>query len=363
MHKQYEEVLDLSQRAIQLDPNHALAHTSKARALYELKRYEEALASCELALQLNPTLAQAHAYKGRALSQLNRFEEALAPLDEAIRLDPGLAKALTGKATVLGLLERYEEALAIFECAIELDPDDSAAYNNKGVTFNHLERYEEALICFDRVIQLTPDDALAYHNKGATWAGYGTLKHRSFSTTGPFNSILIIYRPIRIKPLPSLRSSVLKTRSRLSTRRSRSSLMMLVSIPANFSFFASSNAMQRHRLHVSRRTARNKNIQGIDPPECCPAECGYAPKPGGTTPLLQALNASNGCRSLDGTGEVSGGDIEMDGETAHSSVQGARFFLRKLMYKPGIVTDQKIRVADDGLEERYIVIRPTESKR
>lgn len=87
--KQYGEVLDLSHRATQLDPNSALAHTSKARALYELKRYEEALASCELALQLDPTLAQAHACKGRILSQLNRLGKALASLDEAIRLDPG----------------------------------------------------------------------------------------------------------------------------------------------------------------------------------------------------------------------------------------------------------------------------------
>ena len=53
-----------------------------------LKQYSEALAACEQAIRLDPNLAVAYSSKGIALSGLKRYDEATAAYLQAVRLDP-----------------------------------------------------------------------------------------------------------------------------------------------------------------------------------------------------------------------------------------------------------------------------------
>ena len=164
--KHYEEAIAAFDQAIHLDPNFALAYSSKGNALKGLNRYEEALTVSEQAIRLDPNFALAYSSKGNALRGLNRYEEALAAYEQAIRLDPNSAPAYNGKGYALYGLKRYEEALAAYEQAIRLDPNYVYAYNNKGRALSGLKRYEEALAAYEQAIHLDPNYAWAYRNKG-----------------------------------------------------------------------------------------------------------------------------------------------------------------------------------------------------
>jgi len=206
----FEEALVAYERAIQLEPNSALAYYNKGRVLSSLERYQEAqqqyqrsleifeeqlgnradmaksyhqlgilaylqgdyqeaLATFNQALELNPRDTDTWTQKGATLVNLRRYEEALASLDQALFLDPNLADIWNEKGRVLATLERYEEALATFDQALSLNPKDNDAWTQKGITLINLKRYEEALAAFDHALVLDPNLPNVWTLRGITY--------------------------------------------------------------------------------------------------------------------------------------------------------------------------------------------------
>jgi tetratricopeptide (TPR) repeat protein len=85
--------LDSLNKAIELDPNSAIAHVSRGVGNYYLPAAfgggpEVALKDLAKATQLDPKLAEAHLWTGIALRKLNRHTEARAALAKAVQLNP-----------------------------------------------------------------------------------------------------------------------------------------------------------------------------------------------------------------------------------------------------------------------------------
>ncbi len=157
----------LYRKAIEIDPNHAFAHSNLGYTLNELKRYEEAEAALRRAIELDPNLTAPHNNLGSVLNELKRYEEAEAVLRRAIELDPSYAIAHSNLGSVLSDSKRYEEAEAALRRAIELDPSDALAHSNLGSVLSDLKRYEEAEAVLRRAIELDPSYALAHSNLGS----------------------------------------------------------------------------------------------------------------------------------------------------------------------------------------------------
>lgn len=160
--------VELTARAIAINPNVAEAHNNLGNGLVELKRAEDALASFERAIALKPDYVEAHNNRGAALNQLLRHAEALESCDTALALRPGDAQAYYNRGLALKALKRDAEALASFDKAIALHPDYAEAYNNRAAVLNDLRRHEEALASCERAIALRPDYAEAYNNRAAS---------------------------------------------------------------------------------------------------------------------------------------------------------------------------------------------------
>jgi len=79
-------------KAIELDPNHALAYSNRGWAYIQLGQYEQALADCTKAIELNPNLALAYNNRAWAYMELGQYEQALADYTKAVELDPSLQK-------------------------------------------------------------------------------------------------------------------------------------------------------------------------------------------------------------------------------------------------------------------------------
>jgi non-specific serine/threonine protein kinase len=124
--------IPLLERAIELDPQFALAHAALAETSYELFSWmgarEEDLQRGETAahraLELAPDLAEAQVAAGAALSGGHRYERAAARFEEAIRIDPQLWQAYWLFARMRFAEGRLDDAEALWHKAMEVRPLD-----------------------------------------------------------------------------------------------------------------------------------------------------------------------------------------------------------------------------------------------
>jgi len=160
------QAVDLISKAIELNPNVAIAHSNFGNALKELKRPAEALASYDKAIAIKSDFAEAYNNRGSALLDLKRPEEALASYDHTIALKPYDAIAYSNRGNALLDLGRPDEALASYDKAIALKPDYAEAYSNRGNALLELKYHAEALVSNHKALALNPGYAEAYCNRG-----------------------------------------------------------------------------------------------------------------------------------------------------------------------------------------------------
>ena len=161
----HEQSLATFTRAAQAFPECARLHLYRAEALGHLKRYQEALEASQRAIQLDGAYAAAYAENSRHLAHLDRHAEALEAIEQAIALNPDADYYYRQKADALTSLRRYEEALTTYDQAIELDPDHFFPYQEKADLLGQLQRDEDALATYDRFIERNPLIFEGYQSK------------------------------------------------------------------------------------------------------------------------------------------------------------------------------------------------------
>ncbi len=189
--------LQMFSRAIEFDPNYALAYAGIAdchafmflnfeRA--EIHRREADAASLK-ALELDPELAEAYVARGVALSVNERMSEAEKAFETALRINPRLFDACYYYARHRFQQGQPELALPLYEQASRLRPDDYQSPLLVAQIFDDLGRPEEARARRQRGVKLVeerldlvPDDvralymganglvALGEREKGLAWA-------------------------------------------------------------------------------------------------------------------------------------------------------------------------------------------------
>ncbi len=164
--KQYEQAIADYDRAIAFDPDYMAAYYNRGTAYGNLKQYEQAIADFDRAIKLDPNDAIAYNNRGTAYRNLKQRERAIADYDGAIELDPNYARAYNNRGTAYADLQQHEQAITDYDQAISLDPNDAAAYDNRGLAYYNLKRYEQAIADFDQGIAIDPQDATAYFNRG-----------------------------------------------------------------------------------------------------------------------------------------------------------------------------------------------------
>jgi TolB-like protein/Tfp pilus assembly protein PilF len=114
--RNYEESLELAQRAVALDPRYPNAHFALALISMWLGRIDCAATEFKEAIKLNPSFAAAHAVLGAVLNFQGQSEDGVASVQRGIRLsrtDPRLYIWLSGLAAAYYQLRRYSEAVDI----------------------------------------------------------------------------------------------------------------------------------------------------------------------------------------------------------------------------------------------------------
>jgi serine/threonine protein kinase/Tfp pilus assembly protein PilF len=171
-----EYARQMFRRAIELDPDYALAYAGLADSCSLLfmncdareQNLTQGNAASRRALELGPELAEAHLASGLVNSLSMRFTEAEREFEFAIKLDPKLFEALYHYGRARVAQGEFPEAAKLFERACALRPEDFQAPTFLGRCYTSMGMKEEgeamsrkALRLIDERLSLNPDDARA----------------------------------------------------------------------------------------------------------------------------------------------------------------------------------------------------------
>jgi eukaryotic-like serine/threonine-protein kinase len=243
---QVRKALQHFERAIELDPNYALAHAGIADSYIAFatfrvrpgkEAYVRARAAAVKALELNPALEEAHSvlamvslyhdwdwataereFKravslkpddattrlryGLALAWFDRFDEGRREIAKGLEVDPGSPLLNYSAAQILYWARRYEQAIEEYRKALSVDPNFFGTYTLLGEAYVQKGSYDEAVAAFKKAIDLGDSDlpkadlAYAYAVSGRTREArkiLAELTDRSRRTYAPPFEVAIAY--------------------------------------------------------------------------------------------------------------------------------------------------------------------------
>jgi eukaryotic-like serine/threonine-protein kinase len=154
----YDLARDAAQKALSLDPNLTTAYTALAsiKATYDWD-FAGAEAQYKRAIEIGPNNSEARYSYGNFLVAMGRSEEALAEYRYAQQFDPLSQNIATNIGWALYIAGRYDEAAMQIKQVIERDPGFSRAYLNLGEIQQEQGKYSEAIASIQKAGELSGD--------------------------------------------------------------------------------------------------------------------------------------------------------------------------------------------------------------
>ncbi len=179
--------IEYFQKAIDLDPNYALAYSGIAEAYGFLasstggwsprNAYPKAEAAALKALELDDSLGEAHCSLGfsRLLYDWN-FAEAEREFEKAIRLSPNYPNSHDGYGFYLKAVGRHAEAVEKCKQAQKLDPLSPFAHVSLGYAYYFARDYEKAIDECRKALEMDKNSTFAHRNLGLAYLQQGKLE-------------------------------------------------------------------------------------------------------------------------------------------------------------------------------------------
>ena len=143
-------------KALEIDEGLGEAHASLGLvlSLYELKR-NDAEKEFQRAIELNPNHVLAHVWYAMHLLGVGRGAEAQRLWDRAAEMDP-VSPGISGYTSGAGLyfLHRYDEVLERLRPHVEMDPNQSMMHAFMALSYEQKREYTRAVAAFQKAYQL-----------------------------------------------------------------------------------------------------------------------------------------------------------------------------------------------------------------
>jgi DNA-binding winged helix-turn-helix (wHTH) protein/TolB-like protein/Tfp pilus assembly protein PilF len=156
-------------RALLLDDSVAEAHV--ARAMVHCLKHEPrpSMESLRHALELNPNLAMAHLRYGWSLCAFGQLNDAVREMKRAQELDPLSPTNNTALGMMLIFDRQFRNSLEYCYKAAELAPNEAPIQENLAIAYALNGMYEQAIERYQRIAELNPE------NKGNALAWVATM--------------------------------------------------------------------------------------------------------------------------------------------------------------------------------------------
>ena len=186
--RNFEHAIQMYNKAIELDPNYAIAYAGMADTYSQMYRFADAspenaasaLEASEHAVELDPDSAEAHASRGLSLFINEKYEEAEKHFETAGLLNPKLFESYFFYALSCSSQGQYEKAARLFVQASEVNTADyqspsflALAYTALGRTEDAITTRKQAIELIERHLDMNPDDTRALYIGAANLSSLG----------------------------------------------------------------------------------------------------------------------------------------------------------------------------------------------
>jgi tetratricopeptide (TPR) repeat protein len=166
------DALDAANRAILADPADARGYAILGKVKDWQGKPESGINDIQRALEIHPDLAVAHSYMAEVLIDLDRWDEAQNTAGRAMQLDPNSADVRRDFGYVMESLGDYATAQTHYEAALQLAPNNPALKMSLGRIYRVNGLFDQALDEFFAVQTLYPQNALIPYELGRTYETY-----------------------------------------------------------------------------------------------------------------------------------------------------------------------------------------------
>jgi tetratricopeptide (TPR) repeat protein len=164
-------------RALELDPNNALAHAYYVEILVDsyynglggFDGVERAIEISRVAQALAPNALETHRARGIILEATGNYEDAIAEYQAAITINPNIADLHLSIGTNYRILGVYDQAEASFTRAIALNPEDPTPHLLLSRTYATIGEYGKALQYAETAVGINPADSNLRGNLGVMY--------------------------------------------------------------------------------------------------------------------------------------------------------------------------------------------------
>ncbi len=163
----YLQAVKHYRRAIELQPDYALAHAGLALALTLMSTMEHrapARTAAIRALELDPNLAEAHAAKAAVESRDWNWDAQDYESRRALEISPGILDGCYCYIIDLAATGRPTEAVTVAEQALARNPLAVGAHQAMGFALYYARRYSDAIVSLERAIAIDERNLPSYSN-------------------------------------------------------------------------------------------------------------------------------------------------------------------------------------------------------
>lgn len=154
----FEEMLDISKKAIQEYPNLILGWNYYGAAQRALGNLEAALSAFKRVIEIKPTFSDGHTNLGAVFQDRNEFGIAIECYQTAICLKQNNAKAFNNLGTAYKAKGDLKNSIEAYKKAISIEPQFSAAHKNLGSALKDFGLNSEAKRAYEVALSLRPND-------------------------------------------------------------------------------------------------------------------------------------------------------------------------------------------------------------
>ena len=155
---QYSPAAEQLEKALKLQPSHALAHVLLGRAYQNTNRTLQAVRQFQTALRLDPATPLGHYHLGFAYASLGRNSEAIAEYEKELLRSPENPQVLYQLGHCLVEAGRWSEAATHLRKAAQLDPANADAAYDLGKALLLGGDAGAAVPALQRSIELKPEN-------------------------------------------------------------------------------------------------------------------------------------------------------------------------------------------------------------
>jgi eukaryotic-like serine/threonine-protein kinase len=153
--KAYPKAKEAALKALEIDDQLAEAHSSLGGTLEDYEwDFVGAEKEFKLAIELNPRYAIAHQWYAYLMSNLGRHEEAMREIIKARELDPLSPRISANVGLLLYYARRYGQAVEELNRALVVDPNHAGTYVFLGWSYEAMGKYEEAVRYYFRAFEV-----------------------------------------------------------------------------------------------------------------------------------------------------------------------------------------------------------------